>query len=331
MLAQPFVYMNPMAYKLTRDSSIVVLGSSGMIGSAIVKKLSTIGHKWVLTPSHQELDLLDLNSVIKFFTEKQADIVIMAAGRVGGILENQGRPYDFISENIQMQLNVCLAANKCKVNKVVLFGSSCMYPKNTQQPMPVSAILSGSPEPTSLPYAISKLAGLHLALAFNNQFQSNRYIVVIPNSTFGPGDNFDVSTGHVLSVLINRFHKAKVTTAENVELWGSGTPRREFIFSDDLAEAIIFLLDCEADIYKTPVNIGVGKDYSIIELAQVISKVVGYNGTISWDTSKPDGAPKKLLDSSPINNLGWRDRYGLEEGVQLTYDWFLNHEKGSTI
>lgn len=317
-----------MAYKIFSESSILVLGSSGMIGSAIVRKLETIGKKWVLKPTHKELDLLDLNSVIKFFTEKQIDIVIMAAGRVGGILENQSKPFKFISENIQMQLNVCLAANKCKVNKVVLFGSSCMYPKNTKQPMPVSAILSGSPEPTSLPYAISKLAGLHMALAYNNQFKSNRYMIVIPNSTFGPGDNFDLSTGHVLSVLINKFHIAKDTKEVNIELWGSGTPRREFIFSDDLAEAIIFLLNCDADISKAPINIGVGKDYSISELAQVIRKVVGYNGKISWDTSKPDGAPQKLLDSSLINNLGWRNRFGLEEGIQLTYDWFLSQEKG---
>lgn len=323
--------MNPMAYKVFEDNSILVLGASGMIGSAIVRKLESTGHTRVLKPSHQELDLLDLNSVIKFFSEKQIDIVVMAAGRVGGILENENKPYDLICDNIQLQLNVCLAANKCKVNKVVLFGSSCMYPKNTEQPMPVSAILSGSPEPTSLPYAISKLAGLHLALAFNNQFKSNRYIVVIPNSTFGPGDNFDLSTGHVLSVLINRFHKAKNTNAVNVELWGSGTPRREFIFADDLAEAIIFLLNCEADIYKSPINIGVGKDYSIAELAQVISKVVGYSGAISWDTSKPNGAPKKLLDSSLINNLGWRNRHGLQEGIELTYEWFLNHKKGSGI
>lgn len=315
-----------MGCEMVSSNCILILGSSGMIGSAVSKKLSLLGHKHLLQPSHSELDVSDLSALDNFFQRHKIDIVINCVGKVGGILENRDYPYQFIAENLQTQLNVCLIANKYETNTVVFFGSSCMYPKRTKQPMPVSALLTGSLEPTSLPYAISKLAGLHLGLAYNQQYKKNRYITVIPNSTFGPGDNFDQSSGHVLSVLIDRFHKAKNDEVSTVKLWGSGKPRREFIFSDDVADAIIYLLEHRSKLENEPINIGVNRDYAIEELANVICNVVGYKGKILWDPTKPDGAPQKLLDSSKIRNLGWSPSYGLSEGIQLTYDWYIRQK-----
>lgn len=311
---------------MDQDKSFLVLGASGMIGSACVRNLRANGTRKILAPSHQKLDLLDAVAVDNYFSSKKIDVVIMAAGKVGGILENQIKPFEFIQRNLLMQINVCQAAAKDSIKKVVLLGSSCMYPKHTPQPMPVSAILSGMPEPTSLPYAISKLAGIHLGLSFNKQFDRNKFLTIIPNSTFGPGDNFDANSGHVLSALISKFHNAKIEGRPNVSLWGSGKSKREFIFADDVASAIMFLLRNNTTNYCEPYNVGTGKDCAISELANLIRTIVGFEGQILWDRDKPDGTPQKLLDSGPINKMGWNEKFSLTEGIKITYDWYKNFE-----
>lgn len=308
-------------------NTVLVLGASGLIGSACVRRLRAAGYKTILMPSHSELDLLNFGLVKAYFSSNNIDIVVLAAGKVGGILENKLKPFDFISENLRIQLNVCEAANQSSARKVVMLGSSCMYPKITTQPMPVSSILGGHMEDTSLPYAISKLAGLNLGLAFNRQSGKQKYIALIPNSAYGPGDNFNQNSGHVLSVLISKFHEAKINQAPSVTLWGTGTPRREFVFSDDIADAIIFAVEYDGIGTADPVNVGVGTDHSISELANIVSKMIGYDGKINWDKTKPDGAPQKLLDSSILRKFGWKEKYGLKKGLQITYDWYLENRE----
>ena len=261
----------------------------------------------------------------RFFDEYRPEYVVLAAGRVGGIVENQTYPADFINTNLAIQLNVLQAAHRSGVKKLILFGSSCMYPRECPQPMAEDVLLSGKPEPTSLAYAIAKLAGVQMCLAYNKQYGEQRFIPVIPNSAYGPNDNFDPKAGHVLSVLIRRFHEAKITGAKNITLWGSGNPRREFIHADDIADACLWLLGQEGSDLELPINIGVGRDYSIRELAEAIARVVGYSGKIEWDTGKPDGAPRKLLDSARIQSLGWKANVDFENGLRATYDWYLEH------
>ncbi len=231
-----------------------------------------------------------------------------------------------MDENIAIQLNVLRAARKAGVRKQILFGSSCMYPRECPQPMAEEALLSGKPEPTSLPYAISKLAGTYMCLAYNKQDHDTRFTPVIPNSAYGPHDNFDPKTGHVLSALMARFHQAKVSGAESVTLWGSGSPRREFIHADDIAAACMHLLTQDNTAIELPLNVGVGADVSIKELAELIAEVVGYQGRLAWDLTKPDGAPRKLLDSARIQSLGWKPSVGLAAGLASTYQWYVAHQ-----
>ncbi len=271
------------------------------------------------------MDLQDAGQVSEFFEEVRPEHVILAAGRVGGIMDNQTFPAEFMDENMAIQLNVLKAARKVGVRKLILFGSSCMYPRECSQPMAEDALLSGKPEPTSLPYAISKLAGTYLCLAYNKQDHDTRFIPVIPNSAYGPHDNFDPKSAHVLSALLARFHQAKVSGAESVVLWGSGLPRREFIHADDIADACVHLLRQDDLAVELPVNIGVGQDVSIKELAQLITGIVGYRGKLQWDPMKPDGAPGKLLDSARIQSLGWKPRVTLAEGIAVTYQWYVDH------
>ena len=310
---------------MKRDAVIYVAGHTGLIGSAIARRLRRDEYRGLITRRRSELDLRDAGRVDEFFDQIRPEYVILAAGRVGGIMENQTYPADFMDENVAIQLNVLKAARRVGVRRLLLFGSSCMYPRECPQPMAESALLSGKPEPTSLPYAISKLLGTHMCLAYNKQDHNARFIPVIPNSAYGPHDNFDPKSAHVLSALLARFHQAKVTNAASVDLWGSGMPRREFIHADDIAGACVHLLGEEQLPVEFPINIGVGQDVSIKELAELVADVVGYRGSVRWDSTKPDGAPRKLLDSARIRSLGWTPQIGLREGLVETYRWYVNH------
>lgn len=315
---------------MPHDATIYVAGHAGLIGSAVVRRLERDGYRSPITRRRSEVDLQDGRQVSEFFEKIHPEYVILAAGRVGGIMENQTCPADFMDENMAIQLNVLMAARRAGVRRLILFGSSCMYPRDCVQPMTEDALLSGKPEPTSLPYAISKLVGTHLCLAYNKQDHETRFIPVIPNSAYGPHDNFDPKSAHVLSALMARFHQAKVSGAESVALWGSGSPRREFIHADDIADACVHLMSQDELAIELPLNIGVGQDVSIKELAEMIAHVVGYRGELEWDLTKPDGAPRKLLDSTRIQSLGWKPHIGLAEGLVETYRWYVRQVETAT-
>lgn len=304
---------------------IFVAGHAGLIGSAVVRGLRRRGFDNVLLVSHADLDLAESAAVESFFEKHSPAYVVLAAGRVGGIAENRTYPADFMDTNLAIQLNVFRAARKRDVQKLIFFGSSCMYPRDCPQPMAETALLSGYPEPTSLPYAVAKLAGLQMCLAYNQQHGRQRFIPLIPNSVYGPNDNFDPQTGHVLSSLLRRFHDAHHAQLPSVTLWGSGKPRREFVHADDLAEACMTLLTADTATLALPLNVGSGQDYSIRELAAIVARIVGYAGEIKWDTSKPDGAPRKLLDSSRLRAAGWRPTVDFEQGLRGTYEWFCDN------
>jgi len=304
------------------DSSVYVAGHGGLIGSALVRMLKSRGCTKVITRTRAELDLSDVVSVRKFFEDQHPEFVLLAAGRVGGIVANRDRPADFLAENLAVQSNVIGAAHRAGAKRLIFFASSCMYPREAPQPMAESALFSGRPEETSMGYAVAKIAGTQLCLAYNQQFGGKRFVPVIPNSVYGPHDNFDPATGHVLAALIARFHNAKSSGAASVKLWGSGKPRREFLYADDLAEACWMLLQADLSSVDLPLNIGPGTDTSVRELASTIAGTVGYGGKVEWDASMPDGAPRKLLDSSRIRKLGWQAQVPLAEGVRKTYDWY---------
>lgn len=313
---------------MEKDAKIFVAGHAGLIGSAVFRRFAREGYSRLITMSRSQLDLRDSTAVTDFFVEAQPEHVVLAAGRVGGIIENQVHPADFMEENIAIQLNVMKAARKTGVTKLIFFGSSCMYPRECPQPMAEEVLLSARPEPTSLPYAISKLAGTYMCLAYNKQYGDKRFIPVIPNSAYGPNDNFDPKSGHVLSALMSRFHEAKMSGAQAVTLWGSGSPRREFVHADDIADACLHLLQNDVSNLEFPLNIGVGSDISIRELAEAIAGVVGYRGQLEWDRTKPDGAPRKLLDSTRLRAFGWSPKTSFTEGLRNTYDWYLQHAAG---
>ena len=310
---------------MNKTEKVFVAGHTGLIGSALVRRLQSQGFTNLLLAPHADLELTDAAAVDRFFDEHSPEYVLLAAGRVGGIIENQSFPADFMNANLAIQLNVLKAAYRAGVRKLILFASSCMYPRECPQPMAETALLSGHPEPTSLAYAISKLAGMQMCLAYNQQYGEQRFIPVIPNSAFGPNDNFDPKSGHVLSALIRRIHEASQTGAQSLTLWGSGNPRREFIHTNDIADACIALLAGETSSLKLPLNLGTGKDISIRDLAKTIVGVIGYSGTIEWDTSKPDGAPRKLLDSSRLSTFGWQPAVDFKDGVKDTYQWYLDN------
>lgn len=316
---------------MNKTDKIFVAGHTGLIGSAILRRLQKDGFSNLLLPTHAELELADAQAVDAFFAKHAPQYVVLAAGRVGGIIENKTYPADFMNANLAIQLNVLKAAHRADVSKLLLFASSCMYPRECPQPMAETALLSGHPEPTSIAYAISKLAGMQMCLAYNQQYGEQRFIPVIPNSAFGPNDNFDPKSGHVLSSLIRRFHEARETGAKSILLWGSGTPRREFIHTDDIADACVALLAGDTDGLELPLNLGTGKDFSIRELAEAIARVVGYSGSIEWDTSKPDGAPRKLLDSSRLRAFGWKPAVNFEDGLRGTYQWYLDNELNAEV
>ena len=319
--------MNQMDFNMDKASKIYVPGHTGLIGSAIVKSLKEHGYSNVLIKPHAQLDLLNREEVSKFFEKERPEYVILCAGKVGGIVENKTFPADFISINLAIQQNVIGAAHRNDVKKLIFFGSSCMYPRECQQPMAESALFSGVPEPTSMAYAVAKMAGVQMCLAYNQQFGKKRFIPVVPNSAYGPNDNFNPESGHVLSALIRRFHEAKLKNIDKVTLWGSGSPKREFIHTDDIASACLRLLEADISSLQLPVNLGSGSDVSIRQLAEAIAKTIGYAGHIEWDTAKPDGAPRKLLDSSRINEFGWTPSVSFESGLKSTYEWYVNNQK----
>jgi len=305
------------------DSKIYVAGHTGLIGSAVLKCLGAAGFRNIITRSSTNLDLTDQLGVREFFGQEQPEYVILAAGKVGGIAVNTRYPADFISKNLAIQTNVLEAARANSVKKLIFFGSSCMYPVTASQPMREEELHGGRLEETSIAYAIAKLTGLQMCLAFNKQDGGKRFIPVIPNSTYGKNDDLDPESGHVLSALIRRFDDAKNHGEPNVQLWGSGKPKREFIHSSDVAAACRLILESDLSVVDFPINLGSGDEISIQDLAHLVAEVVGYKGGICWDTSKPDGAPRKLLDSRTARCLGWRPAVDLREGIVGFYDWYL--------
>lgn len=311
---------------LTPDSKIYVAGHTGLIGSAFMRRLDRDGFRHVITKPRAELDLTQGPDVEAFFRRERPEFVVLAAGRVGGIVDNKSYPFDYAKENLAMALNVIRSSQETGVRRLLFFGSSCMYPRECPQPMDEGRILSGKPEPTSLSYAMAKLAGMQMCLAYNQQFGETRFLPVIPNSAFGPNDNFDPASSHVLSALLRRFHEAHLNDAEAVTLWGTGQPRRELVYVDDIVDACMFLLGHDLSGVEFPLNIGTGEDHSIRELAETIAGITGFRGRLEWDTDKPDGAPRKLLDSSRLRALGWRSTTSLLQGIETTYRWYQERQ-----
>lgn len=299
---------------------LFLAGHKGMVGSALLRRLSTEDFE-IITADRNALDLREQSEVRNFLQREKPDIIVLAAARVGGILANDSYPADFLSDNLAIEMNVIDEAHRAGVERLVFLGSSCIYPKFATQPIREDALLTGALEPTNEWYAIAKIVGIKLCQAYRRQY-GRRYISVMPSNLYGPNDNFDLETAHVLPGLIRKFHEAKQAGRSEVVVWGSGTPQREFLHVDDLADAIAFLLDrYDAD---APINCGAGFDVSIRELAEKIGNIVGFEGRLVFDPAKPDGTPRKLMDSSRIAALGWKPRIGLDEGIAETYRWFLS-------
>lgn len=314
---------------MNKLNKIFVAGHNGMVGSAIVRKLEQEGFSNIIKRSSKELDLINQHDVEDFFAKEKPEVVVIAAAKVGGILANNTYRAEFIYNNIMIQSNIIQAAYKNGVNKLLFLGSSCIYPKLAPQPLKEEYLLTAPLEFTNEPYAIAKIAGIKMCESYYRQYDVN-YYSAMPTNLYGVNDNFDLHSSHVLPALIRKFHEAKVNNLKEVTLWGTGKPLREFLYVDDLAEAIYFLLNnVEAkDLYEnglTHLNIGTGEDLSIKELALLIKKIIGYNGEIVHDTTKPDGTPRKLMDVSRINNLGWKAKTSLEEGIGKTYEWFVEN------
>jgi GDP-L-fucose synthase len=314
--------------ELNQESKIFVAGHAGLVGSSVVRALQNQGFRNLIVRSHAELDLREQSAVRTFLQEVRPDAVVMAAGRVGGIYANNSRPAEFIRDNLLIQDSVIDAAYRAGVGKFLFLGSSCVYPKNAPQPIKEEYLLSGSLEPTNEWYAIAKIAGLKMCQAYRREF-GFKAISLMPTNLYGPGDNFALTDSHVLPALIRRFHDAKMRNDPSVVIWGTGTPRREFLHVDDLADAVIFLLKTYDD--ENIVNVGWGKDATIRELAELVMSVTAYRGDLVFDSSKPDGTPRKLLDVSRLEGLGWRPRIPLREGIERTYAWFQKHAQEARI
>lgn len=299
---------------------IYVAGHGGLVGSAIVRAIESQGeHSWV-GKSRAELDLLDRRSTFDFLATTRPDAVIIAAAKVGGIQANNSFPVEFLSENLQIETNLIDGAHAANIQKLLFLGSSCVYPKHAQQPIKEEYLLTGELEKTNEAYALAKISGLKLVQAYRRQY-GHSWISAMPTNMYGPGDNFDRETSHVLPALIRKLDDARIEKAPSVTLWGSGKPRREFLYADDLGRAALFLLEnYDGEI---PINVGTGKDLTILELAELIGNIVGYSGEILWDVGKPDGTPQKLLDTTRLTSLGWDPDVSLEAGIQETYKWYL--------
>ena len=308
---------------MEKDSKIFVAGHKGMVGSAIVRQLEKESYMNIITRTHQELDLCRQDAVEKFFAEEKPEYVFLAAAKVGGIMANATDVADFMYDNMILEMNVIHAAWKNKCKKLMFLGSSCMYPRMAEQPIKENGLLTSALEPTNEAYALAKISGLKYCEYLNRQYHTD-FISVMPTNLYGPNDNYHPEHSHVLPALIRRFHEAKENGVSEVTCWGTGAPLREFLYVDDMAEASVYLMNHYSG--NETINLGSGKEISIKELTELAAKVVGYKGTIKWDTSKPDGMPRKLLDVSRLESLGWKYHTELEEGIVLAYDDFLNNE-----
>jgi len=302
------------------EDKIYVAGHRGLVGSAVVRALLTAGYTNLVQRSHAELDLTDQAAVREFFSLEKPRYVVIAAAKVGGIHANNTYRAEFIYQNLIIAANIVEAAWRNGVERLVYLGSSCIYPRECPQPMREDHLLTGPLEPTNEPYAVAKIAGLKLCEAFNSQYGTN-YVTLMPTNLYGINDNFDLETSHVIPALIRKVHEAKIAKADTVTVWGSGRPKREFLFVDDMADAVVFAM--QRDEIPAMLNVGSGIEVSIGELAQTVCRVVGFDGRVEYDSSKPDGTPRKLLDSTRLRGLGWHPRVELEEGLRLTYRWFL--------
>jgi len=309
---------------MQQNSTIYVAGHRGLVGSAIWRELERRGHKQLVGRTRQQLDLLDGPAVERFYAETKPEFVFVAAAKVGGILANNTQPADFLIENLQIQNNLIRGAVGAKVKKLLFLGSSCIYPKLAPQPIQEDSLLSGPLEPTNQWYAVAKIAGIKLCQAYRKQFGCD-FISAMPTNLYGPNDNYDLQSSHVLPALIRKFHEAKMRRDTSVTCWGSGTPKREFLHADDLAAACLFLMDKYSD--EQIINVGFGSDLTIKELAEIVRRVVGFEGEIVWDHSKPDGTPRKLLDSTRLLAMGWKPRVELEPGIRMAYQDFLKNQQ----
>ena len=307
---------------MNRDASIFVAGHKGLVGAALVRRLRAGGFDNLVLREKGELDLTVQNAVADFFARERPQYVFLAAARVGGILANSTYPADFLRDNLAIQTNVIESARRSGARKLLFLGSSCIYPRLAPQPMREDCLLTGPLEPTNEPYAIAKIAGLKMCQAYRRQYGFDA-ICVMPTNLYGPGDNFSAQDSHVLPALLRRFHEAKEAGAAEVVLWGSGRPRREFLYVDDLADACLFLMQRYQD--ESPINVGWGVDLTIAELAATVARIVGFSGVLRYDASKPDGTPRKLLDTTRLSALGWTPRTELAAGIRATYEWFLNN------
>ncbi len=315
----PKPYMQP-------NDRIYIAGHRGLVGSAIHRELTRLGYTDLLTRTHADLDLLDPTAVSRFFEQERPQFVVLAAAKVGGILANNTYPADFIRDNLNIQNNVIEASREAAVDRLLFLGSSCIYPKFAPQPMPESCLLTGPLEPTNRPYALAKIAGIEMCWSYNRQY-GTRYLAAMPTNLYGPGDNFDLANSHVLPALIRKTAQAIEAGAPEITVWGTGTPRRELLYSDDLAEACVHLLNLDEGTYGTLltedapplINIGTGEDVTISELAETICRVIGFHGRLVFDTSKPDGTPRKLMDVTRLHGLGWHHHTTLEDGIRSTW------------
>ena len=308
---------------MNKDAKIYVAGHRGLVGSAIVRNLRSNGYANLITRSSSELDLTNQQSTASFFAVHKPEFVFLAAARVGGILANDSYPADFIYTNLMIEANIIHAAFQSNVKKLLFLGSTCIYPKLAAQPLKEEYLLTGPLEPTNEWYAVAKIAGIKLCQAYRIQHDCD-FISAMPTNLYGPQDNFDLETSHVLPALIRKFHEAKENSVPNVTMWGTGKPQREFCHVDDCASACLFLMNHYSD--AEIVNIGVGEDISILDLGELVKKVVGYQGDIVFDTSKPDGTPRKLVDVHRISTLGWKAQIALEDGIASTYEWYLENK-----
>jgi len=322
---------------MTNKPKIYIAGHRGMVGSAIIRILQAQGYTNFITRTHAELDLINQAAVKDFFESEKPDQVYLAAAKVGGIHANNTYPAEFIYSNLMVQANVIDAAFNNGVKKILFLGSSCIYPKLVKQPMSEDALLTGTLEPTNEPYAVAKIAGIKLCESYNRQYGESHgvdYRSVMPTNLYGEGDNYHPENSHVIPAMIRRFHEAKVNGIPSISIWGTGTPRREFLYVDDMAAATVHVMNLDKSIYDehtqpmlSHINVGVGHDLTIAELAKTISKVIGYEGQIEFDSTKPDGTPRKLMDSTRLNNLGWQAKINLQDGLTLTYNDFLKNNR----
>lgn len=305
---------------MENTAKIYVAGHRGLVGSALVRRLNALGHDNIVTRTHDELDLLDRAAVDEFFESERPEYVFLAAAKVGGILGNSTYPADFIYQNLTIEGNIIRAAHKFGVTKLLFLGSSCIYPRECPQPIKEEYLLTSQLEPTNKPYAVAKIAGIIMCQAFNKQHGTN-FISVMPTNLYGPNDNYELNNSHVLPALIRRFHEAKVSGAPQVVAWGTGAVMREFLHADDLADACVYLMNNYDD--GEVVNIGTGEDVTIKELTEKVKEIIGYEGELVWDATKPDGTPRKLLDVSKLHNLGWHHSIDLDEGLRATYAGYV--------